>query len=593
MQRKRPEQRLPRGLAKLLPVWLLLALLWPLPPALASSPVLTLDASASRFEAWDVARVLMDPTHALKLGDVIARRDEFTVPDVPRANFGPNPQTIWLRVPVRAAIDERWIFELDYPPINRVEAWVVEGSTVAVHALMGSDIPAQDRPIRSRSHVFSLDLAPGPIHEIYLRIDSVTSVVTPIRLHREAAFVEYESLRILLLGLMFGVMLLLITMTLVNGFSMRDPAFLHYSILLIGVTMFFIALSGLGHQFMWSTQAGYLEKISPISALIALTGVSGFMICALDMRERSPRMTRCLQLIRLCAFVALLGTIVGLLGYRQASTATTLLGPIGIVLALTESVRQARNGSRMAFYMAIGWGAYAAGSLSFALLLRGLLPAGLLTQNLFPLSSMIEMFAWMRVLSIRIEALRQSADRVAAEKQALYALAHTDVLTGLLNRRGLVAAIEAALASDRPAFAVYLIDLDGFKAVNDRLGHEAGDDTLVHVGRRLRAALRDDDIIARLGGDEFVVLAAGIGDQGTAETIGRKMLDLIREPFALSDRRTANVGATIGFALAPQDGTRPDALLRAADTAMYAGKHSGRQCIRRASPAAAELAHQD
>ncbi len=609
MERKRPSRRasggpggcaaeaaeaslLPRRFPSLLlPIWLLLTLLWPSPGALASTPVLTLDASASRFDAWDAVRVLMDPTHTLALDDVITRRDEFAVPAVPRANFGPNPQTIWLRVPVRAAIDDRWIVELDYAPINRIEAWVVMSGKVIAHALMGSDIPAAERPIRSRSHVFAVDLAPGELHEIYLRINSATTVATPIRLHREAGFVNYESLRILLLGLMFGTTSLLIAMTLVNGFSMRDPAFFHYGVMLVGVTTFFIAFSGLGHQFLWSTQAGHLEKISPIGALIALTGLSRFVISALDMRQRSPRMARCLAVTGWCALVAMLGAVIGLLDYRQVSTAATILGPIEIALALTESIRQARAGSRMAVYMTIGWGAYAIGSGSFALLLRGLMPAGLVTQNLFPFSSVIEMLAWMRVLSIRIEVLRQNAERVAAEKQALYALAHTDVLTGALNRRGLVAAIETALACDRPAFAVYLLDLDGFKAVNDRLGHEAGDETLVHVSRVLREVLRDDDIVARLGGDEFVVLAVNVRDHATAEAIGRKMLDLIRQPFALSDRRIANVGATIGFALAPHDGVRPDTLLRAADAAMYAGKRAGRQCVRRANDDVSEAVH--
>ena len=583
-----------RGLALLLPLWLLLAWLCVGPvaaspaPAPASMPAptpastLTLDGSAGRVDAWPSVQVLFDPGHRLALADALARRDDFAKPAVPRANFGPRADTVWLRIPVRATIDERWLLEIDYPPLNRIEAWVVRAGVVVQQAVMGSDIADADRPIRSRAHVFAVHLPPGADHEVYLKVDSATTMVTPIRFHREAVFVAYESLRMLLLGLMFGSTLLLIAMTVVNGLSLRDPAFLYYGCMLVGLSMFFVSFSGLGHQFLWSTQSGHLEKISPIGALIGLGAASLFVASALDVRQRSPWVARGLQATALGALSAALAAGTGVFEYRQTALAATVLGPILIALAVTESIRQARAGSRVAVYMAIGWGAYAIGSMSMALLLRGVMPVDFMTLNLFQFSSLVEMIAWMRVLAIRIEIIRQDAERVAAEKQILHDLAHTDALTGLRNRRGLVDAIARALARPCPRFAIYLIDLDGFKAVNDGLGHEAGDETLVQVGRRLTAVLREDDIVARLGGDEFVVLAPDVSSQAAAQAIARKMLAAMREPFELGDRQVARIGATIGIAMAPDNGSEAGALLRAADEAMYAGKTAGRQCIRQA-----------
>ena len=109
----------------------------------------------------------------------------------------------------------------------------------------------------------------------------------------------------------------------------------------------------------------------------------------------------------------------------------------------------------------------------------------------------------------------------------------------------------------------------------------AGDKVLAHVGRRLRAAMREGDVAARMGGDEFVVLAFGVHAQATALVVGRKMLDQIREPIQVAGQGFANIGATIGFALAPEDGTQAGILLRLADAAMYAGKTAGRQCVQR------------
>ena len=87
-------------------------------------------------------------------------------------------------------------------------------------------------------------------------------------------------------------------------------------------------------------------------------------------------------------------------------------------------------------------------------------------------------------------------------------------------------------------------------------------------------------MLARLGGDEFVALATGLTDRPTALAIGHKMLDAIVEPFELSDGRPVVIGATIGLALAPEDGEHADSLLRMADAAMYAGKSGGRRCVR-------------
>ena len=98
---------------------------------------------------------------------------------------------------------------------------------------------------------------------------------------------------------------------------------------------------------------------------------------------------------------------------------------------------------------------------------------------------------------------------------------------------------------------------------------------------RLLAENRDD-IVARLGGVEFVVVASDVSNPAAARVIGRKMLDAIREPFELADRQQVRIGATIGLAMAPDDGRKADVLLRAADEAMYAGKTAGRQCLRQA-----------
>jgi diguanylate cyclase (GGDEF)-like protein len=149
--------------------------------------------------------------------------------------------------------------------------------------------------------------------------------------------------------------------------------------------------------------------------------------------------------------------------------------------------------------------------------------------------------------------------------------ARTDELTGLPNRRrfteSLTHALETAEVHD---LSVLLIDLNRFKEVNDSLGHAAGDELLVEVGRRFASAVRAGDLLARFGGDEFAVLARGSDDVG-AQTLARRLSATLTEPFLLSGVRV-HVGASIGVAAGWDEGVSAAELIRRADVAMYRAK---------------------
>ncbi|ABA89945.1 response receiver sensor diguanylate cyclase, PAS domain-containing [Syntrophotalea carbinolica DSM 2380] len=153
-----------------------------------------------------------------------------------------------------------------------------------------------------------------------------------------------------------------------------------------------------------------------------------------------------------------------------------------------------------------------------------------------------------------------------------------DSLTGLPNRRLLIDRLEQALARARRnngRLAMLFIDLDGFKAVNDRLGHTAGDEVLEIIGRRLSHLLRSADTAARLGGDEFGLVLSKIKDKQDASLVAQKVLEAIASPFIIRDER-CYIGASIGISLYPEHGLSADDLISRADTAMYKVKHSGK-----------------
>jgi diguanylate cyclase (GGDEF)-like protein len=172
-------------------------------------------------------------------------------------------------------------------------------------------------------------------------------------------------------------------------------------------------------------------------------------------------------------------------------------------------------------------------------------------------------------------AMRYAVERQRAERR-LARLALRDPLTGLPNRVLFADRLEQALArSGRhpDELALMFIDLDGFKEVNDRLGHLAGDEVLIEVGRRLRSELRSADTVARLGGDEFVVLCDEMADDAAAVALAKRLNEVLSEPYATAAGE-AILAAAIGVAIAEVE-EEAGALLRRADTAMYAAKRAG------------------
>jgi diguanylate cyclase (GGDEF)-like protein/PAS domain S-box-containing protein len=165
-------------------------------------------------------------------------------------------------------------------------------------------------------------------------------------------------------------------------------------------------------------------------------------------------------------------------------------------------------------------------------------------------------------------------------------LAHYDALTDLPNRVLFRERIERELkqAAQGKPFALLYIDIDEFKAINDSLGHHVGDELLKMVADRIRACLKDDDLVARLGGDEFAVIKTGMASAAEVEAFVAPLYEAIRKPCqCLGHQLLTN--ASIGIALAPQDGTELDQLIKNADLAMYAAKSGGRRTYRFFEPA--------
>ena len=194
----------------------------------------------------------------------------------------------------------------------------------------------------------------------------------------------------------------------------------------------------------------------------------------------------------------------------------------------------------------------------------------------FVTSFALAIFCYRRMRELAVEMKARRLAELEAKK-----LARHDPLTGLANRRFFVEALGEVLqtttASSR--LAVLMLDLDGFKSVNDAYGHAVGDQTLIEFAQRVSAIMRGGAIFTRIGGDEFAVILPDINSLDGPAALARRIVGAVAEPFSIGPI-SASVGVGVGIAIAPSDGMDPELLVQRADRALYRAKSEGRSCIR-------------
>jgi len=206
-------------------------------------------------------------------------------------------------------------------------------------------------------------------------------------------------------------------------------------------------------------------------------------------------------------------------------------------------------------------------------------PETLHAENRAILRSLVQIatpvFLLLMLLSWRLYGARMK------EKEAgvlLKQQATIDTLTGLPNRQLFQDRLARAILHNKrlkTRFALFFVDLDKFKIVNDTLGHAAGDQLLQEVSARIQQVIRESDTVARLGGDEFTVILNGVNENDDIVKVAQLIIKSLGKPFTL-DGQQANIGASIGIAIFPEDGVEETGLMRNADSAMYQAKQGGR-----------------
>ena len=560
-----------------------------LPGQVQAGEPLVLTHDRPEVDAWEAIALQADPTYQLSVEDMLNRLGEFKPPVRPGNSLGLHKAAMWLHIPIVAREAQRtsWVVKLGYSSL-RADLYLAQGGKVLQQARARQSDPAQ---LAGRTPAMAFDLQPGQQYDLLVRVQATGPLILPITVSEMPIHLRHALGEQILQGLLNGLAFCLLAYSLIQWVTQRDRMFGFYALVVLGSAGFSLQFFGIGPQYLWPNNPWMDMHSGPAAGLMALTGSFLFLGHTLAGDNPNGRYARTMRVGAGITAAVCIALVLGWLSVPFAIAFMSLAGALPSLISLPAALARVRQKDPIGATLLVAWVAFGIAAGVMVCLVQGWVTANFWTLHSFQIGATLDMLLFFRVMGLRARATQVQAQEAMRERDLMQSLANTDPLTGLSNRRGLQHALHAALAHCSPQrlVAVYLIDLDGFKPINDAHGHDVGDDLLVAVGHRLQANVRHQtDLVARLGGDEFIIMARDLATPEQAEELGRSLLRAFEHPFTLSQLRI-KVGLTIGYALAPLDSDDPQGLLRYADAAMYAGKQRGKHSVQRI-PATAALA---
>ena len=533
-----------------------------------------------------------------------------------KSEFGFQPGAYWFHADIvnRNEQETRWLLVQQYALSDYIDLYVRYADGRIVHQASGDHLPFDSRSVHDRHPNFQFDLPAGQTAELLVRVKSESSMQVPLALLTPTAFAELARDAQFAIGIYYGILLALFFYNLVLWLMLRDASYFWYLFHLSAFGLVLFTLNGLGFEYLWPNSPWWTDKSVPLSICLALIGMQQFARTFLELKQRFPRGN--LVSLALIGFFALLGLASLVLPYRIATpfaARAVLVGVLWIAVACLVVVKRGYIPARL---FMLAWAMFLLGTTMFTLVAFGILPKTFYTEYGVQIGSALEMLLLSVALGNRYASLRKENERIVGEanqklerkvaqrtqevRSALVQLeeAHgrlrdssrRDGLTGLYNRTYFHEAFDKMLVDSRQShrpLSLLMIDLDHFKAINDRHGHLVGDDCLRFTSQRIGKVLRAHDaLLARFGGEEFVV---GLPDHDlhSAVEVAEQLRRALVETPCASQGHTIRISASVGVhTVAPGSIDNMDAALEIADRALYAAKANGRDCVKTSITAA-------
>ncbi len=543
--------------------------------------------------------LLRDPGGELTFEQVLIGTEPFR-PVVPGGlHQGYTPDAYWMQITVESRASTRLdrMLEFTYAYLDDIRLYKVNGNGMVERMRSGRTIAPTDRAVAHRKPIFPLSFEPGEQATLYLRVTTHASMTLNARLAPTFEFYEDSDLEYVWLALYFGMLVALGTYNFLLFLGTRERSFLLYSLFVFSFGVAASSMNGLGPLLIWPELVGELgNRILPTGYTLAATLAVMFARSFLNMRNIAPRWDQALLLVAICWWCATLLTL--LVSVQNALKIMSAMGVLTTVFLITSGVAAVRYRIPAARIYLSAWLLLLVGAASLSVRNLGWIPSNFFTVYGLQIGSAIEMILLSFGLAARFNELKRQKEEV--QRQLLLSLKRQerelerrvaqrtselevakaelerrvvkDPLTALYNRYGLMTHLEKSIQRAQrrnELLAVILIDLDGFKPVNDQHGHEAGDVLLQTIARRLQQEARESDCVARMGGDEFVVVTENVTSKASVLEIGQRLREAITQPVTLPSGKSVSIGASVGICTGRGGEQSGSDLIRGADQAMY------------------------
>jgi diguanylate cyclase (GGDEF)-like protein len=550
------------------------------------------------------AEAMEDPGGLLRLADVAAQpAHKFARIGKESPNFGYTYSAYWLRfdLPRETAplLAPLLALEIRFPSIDSIELHVpYRGpSGVEYRVQRGGDLqPWESRVVKHRNHVFRIPMTGLADAPTYLRVHTQSVLTVPAYLWRPEAMIAADRNAQLVYGLFYGLVIALFLYNLMLYVALRDQTYLWYVLYVGAFGVGLATFDGLAFQYLWPESVWWANHALGTSLCATLLFGTQFARSFLNIPAITLFANRFLLAVMAFAAVGVLLAATGwLVPYGTIMRSLSVLACSAAGIVLYVSVRAVLGGYRPAGFFLLAWTALLVFIALGALRNFAIVPTHFLTLNGLHIGLALDVVLLSFALADRITSVQKEKEVAQAaaitsqaallEREQLMAqlqereqqmrhMAQHDSLTGLPNRLSMQQRLALAMEfakRNRKKLAVMMVDLDGFKRLNDTRGHRRGDHVLVQIAGRLRTSVRGSDTVARYGGDEFVVLAGELDRAGDVENIAEKIADMVSLPISV-DGVTENIGCSIGISIFPDHAEDAEGLIERADRAMYAAK---------------------
>ena len=348
-----------------------------------------------------------------------AVQGSFRLHDKPVLNAGYSRSVFWLRLdlhylPQQTQGPRNWLLELAYPPLDHLELYLPDeagGFTLAQRT--GDSLPFDTRQIRQHNYLFELNLEPNQNKRIYLRLESQGSIQAPLTLWAPNAYLEEQPARIYVLGIIYGVLLVMLVYNLFIFLSVRDTSYLYYILYIASFGLYQVSVNGAGIEYFWPNNPWWANAATPF--LIGSAALFGcqFARSFLHTGEHSPWVDRLLLLLMACgAGVMILALSIS---YATALRLATYLALLFTVVIFAAGILAWLRGMRVARYFIFAWTAFLIGGIVNTLMVLGYLPNVFLTMYASQIGSALEVGLLSLALADRINAMKEERTRILQE----------------------------------------------------------------------------------------------------------------------------------------------------------------------------------